>query len=129
MSHRASMGPRRVLTDASLAPTPESREDDPMLRLELVENVEYLRALGGASLLFWLVRGIGTAVLHGATTAIQALMAKGASDRHPERGALGAAPGVAVAVAVHSAFNHALVSPLLAALLLLLALPAVVVVV
>ena len=56
-------------------------------------------------------------------------LAKGASDRHPGRGALAAAPGVAVAVAVHSAFNHALVSPLLAALLLLLALPAVVVVV
>ena len=95
----------------------------------LVENVEYLRALGGASLLLWLVRGIGTAVLHGATTAILAMLAKSFSDRYPERGALAAAPGAAVAVAVHSAFNHALVSPLLAALLLLLALPVVVVLV
>ena len=92
----------------------------------LVENVEYLRALGGARLLLWLVRGIGTAVLHGATTAILAMLAKSVSDRHPERGALAAAPGAAVAVAVHSAFNHALFSPLLAALLLLLALPVVV---
>jgi hypothetical protein len=95
----------------------------------LVENVEYLRALGGASLLLWLVRGIGTAVLHGATTSILAMLAKSISDRYPERGPLAAAPGVAVAIAIHSAFNHALVSPLLAALLLLLALPITVVLV
>ncbi len=95
----------------------------------LVENVEYLRALEGAGLLLWLVRGIGTAVLHGATTSILAMLAKSVSDRYSERGALAAAPGVAVAVAIHSLFNHALVSPLLAALLLLLALPVVVVLV
>jgi protease PrsW len=92
----------------------------------LVENVEYLRALQGAGLLLWLVRGIGTALLHGATTAILAILAKGISERHPERGSLAAAPGLIVAVAIHSAFNHALVSPLLATLLLLLALPLVV---
>jgi RsiW-degrading membrane proteinase PrsW (M82 family) len=95
----------------------------------LVENVEYLRALGGASLLLWLVRGFGTALLHGATTSVLAMLAKSISDRHPERGALAAAPGMALAVVLHSAFNHALVSPLLAALLLLLALPVVVVLV
>jgi protease PrsW len=95
----------------------------------LVENVEYLRALGGASLLLWLVRGLGTAVLHGATTSVLAMLAKSFADRHPERGALAAAPAVALAVVLHSLFNHALVSPLLSALLLLLALPFVVVLV
>jgi RsiW-degrading membrane proteinase PrsW (M82 family) len=95
----------------------------------LVENMEYLRALGGASLILWLVRGMGAAVLHGATTSILAMLGKSVSDRYPERGALAAAPGAAVAVAIHSAFNHALVSPLLAALVLLLVLPIVVVLV
>src|SRR5918992_4858202 len=36
----------------------------------LVENVDYLWHLGGAGLDLWIVRGLGTAVLHGATTAI-----------------------------------------------------------
>src|SRR6188508_2643783 len=33
----------------------------------LVENVTYLNALGGAPLVLWIVRGLGTAMLHGAT--------------------------------------------------------------
>src|ERR1700752_2160728 len=33
----------------------------------LVENVTYLNALGDAPLMLWIVRGLGTAMLHGAT--------------------------------------------------------------
>ena len=51
----------------------------------LVENVEYLRALSERELGLWLVRGLGTAILHGATTAIVAILAKGLGDRHPEQ--------------------------------------------
>jgi protease PrsW len=92
----------------------------------LVENVEYLRALAGASSLLWFVRGLGTALLHGATTAILAMLAKSLGDRYPERRALAFVPGFAAAVGIHSLFNHALVSPLLASLLLLVAIPAAV---
>ena len=42
----------------------------------LVENVHYLRALPDAGLVLWLVRGLGTAVLHGATTAVFAMVSK-----------------------------------------------------
>jgi RsiW-degrading membrane proteinase PrsW (M82 family) len=51
----------------------------------LVENVEYLRELAEPRVLLWLVRGLGTAVLHGATTAIFAILAKALTERHPER--------------------------------------------
>ena len=54
----------------------------------LVENVEYLRALAEASSLLWFVRGMGTALLHGATTSIFAMLAKSLGDRYPERRAL-----------------------------------------
>ena len=40
----------------------------------LVENLEYLRALPERGLLLWLVRGFGTALLHGGTTAIFAIV-------------------------------------------------------
>jgi RsiW-degrading membrane proteinase PrsW (M82 family) len=95
----------------------------------LVENVEYLRALSERRLGLWLVRGLGTAVLHGATTAIFAILAKGLSDRHPDRPLLALAPGWLVVVAVHSVYNHFLLPPLLAALVLLVALPLLVIVV
>ena len=54
----------------------------------LVENVLYLRALPHAPLLLWLVRGLGTAVLHGATMAIFAMVSRTLADKYPDRLAL-----------------------------------------
>jgi protease PrsW len=95
----------------------------------VVENVEYLSAIDEPRVLLWLARGFGTAILHGATTAIFAMLAKALADRHPGRTAVSLAPGLAAAVAVHSLYNHFLVSPLLAASLLLVGLPLLVVLV
>ena len=59
----------------------------------VVENLQYLRVLSGAGVVLWLVRGLGTAMLHGATTAIFAMLSQTAADRHRERGALVFLPG------------------------------------
>ncbi len=93
----------------------------------LVENVDYLRNLGEARFLVWVVRGFGTAVLHATTAAIIAIAAKSLGDRFPERGWLVIVPGWIAAILLHSLFNHALVSPVLAAAMLLLVLPIVVI--
>jgi RsiW-degrading membrane proteinase PrsW (M82 family) len=95
----------------------------------LVENIVYLRALPQASLLLWLVRGLGTALLHGATTAIFAMISRTLADRYPDRLALVFWPGWFAAVLIHSAFNHVPVSPVAMTLALLVALPALVIVV
>jgi hypothetical protein len=71
--------------------------------------------------------GLGTAILHGATTAVFALLAKRLGDRHPERPLAVLVPGLLAATAAHSLYNHFLVSPLLAAALLLVGLPLLVV--
>jgi len=63
----------------------------------LVENVEYLRALAEPRVLLWLARGFGTAILHGATTAVFALLAKMLADRHPGRPVLALVPGLLAA--------------------------------
>lgn len=89
----------------------------------LVENVEYLRALGQGSVFLWIVRGFGTAVLHGGTTAILAVVAKGLEDRHPRAGIAVVLPALAVAVAIHSLYNHFILPPVLATLLLFVTLP------
>jgi RsiW-degrading membrane proteinase PrsW (M82 family) len=95
----------------------------------LVENVEYLRALEGRGLGLWLVRGLGTAILHGATTAIFAILAKGLVDRHPERAPVALLPGFLAAVAIHSAYNHQLLAPAVSTAVLLLGLPLLVILV
>ncbi len=95
----------------------------------LVENVIYLRALPHAPLLLWLVRGLGTAVLHGATMSIFAMISRTLADKYPERLWLVFWPGWIAAVVIHSAFNHVLVSPVAMTLALLVVLPALVLVV
>jgi protease PrsW len=93
----------------------------------LVENLLYLRAMPDAPLILWVVRGCGTAMLQGATTAIFALATKALADALP-RWRLPGTMGSWLAVAViHSAFNHRLLPPVAQALLVLIVLPLVVV--
>ena len=88
----------------------------------LVENIEYLRALPSSSIWLWIARGFGTALMHGTTTTILALAAKSLTDRNRPL-VVALAPGWLAAVALHSTFNHSLVSPILAAAMLVLVLP------
>jgi len=92
----------------------------------LVENADYLRSAGDGRLILWLVRGFGPAILHGAMTALFAMLAKSLSDRHPERGWLMLMPAVGAAILFHSVFNHFPMPPILATCVLLVVLPVVV---
>ena len=69
------------------------------------------------------MRGLGTAIMHGSTTAIVAILAKDLSDRHGSQALHWFLPGLLLAVGVHSFFNHLLLNPLLTTALLLLAMP------
>ena len=89
----------------------------------VVENVVYLRSMADAPLLLWLVRGLGTAVLHGATTTLFALISKTLSDRSPDHLVRPFLPGLLFAVVVHAAFNHLPLSPVAMTGLLLVVMP------
>ena len=89
----------------------------------LVENVYYADALGHLGLPLWLVRGLGTAVMHGSTTAVVAVLSKGLADRHGSKALHLFLPGLALAWIVHAGFNHVLVNPLISTALLLLVAP------
>jgi hypothetical protein len=89
----------------------------------LVENVTYLHAFGTAPLTLWLVRGLGTAMLHGGTTTIFAILARALSDRFRRRPHLAFLPGLAAAIVIHSAFNHLLLPPVVLAAIVMLVLP------
>ena len=95
----------------------------------VAENVQFLRALSTAGPMLWLVRGLGTAVLHGATTAIFAMVAKTGVDRRGVTNVLAYLPGWSIAIGLHSAFNHLLLPALAMTGLLLVVLPLLVLVV
>lgn len=89
----------------------------------LVENLYYLWALPDSPAGLWVVRGFGTAVMHGGTTAILAITSRLFSERR-ESGGLGTMiPGFLLAWGIHSFFNHFLFSPLVSAVLVILVLP------
>jgi len=94
----------------------------------LFENLTYLRDVGEAPLMLWAVRGLGTGILHGATTAMAGILGKAAADRHP-RWWLPILPGVALATLTHSIYNHLLAYPALGAMVVLVVLPVVLVMV
>jgi RsiW-degrading membrane proteinase PrsW (M82 family) len=90
-----------------------------------VENIQYLLALGDLDVVLWLVRGFGTALMHGSVTATMAVLSKVVVDRHGTVRPPVFLPGLAVAIVLHSAFNHFFISPNLTAVLMLTLLPAI----
>ncbi len=88
----------------------------------LVENLYYLAVLD-SGLGLWVVRGLGTAIMHGGTTTIFAVTAKTLADERGQVGPGAFAPGLLLAVLLHSFFNHFFVAPMLQTGLIMLALP------
>jgi protease PrsW len=89
----------------------------------VIENLYYAWALGPSGVTFWLARGLGTAVLHGSTTAIVAIVSRDLSERRPGLGPAAFLPGLGLGIVLHSLYNHLLFNPLLATAALLVTMP------
>jgi RsiW-degrading membrane proteinase PrsW (M82 family) len=94
----------------------------------LVENVYYLFSRPGADLYLWVIRGFGTALMHGATTAIVGIAAKALLDRGKSL-PVALFPGLLASALLHSLFNHFFISPSLTTVAILILVPAVMVLV
>jgi RsiW-degrading membrane proteinase PrsW (M82 family) len=90
----------------------------------VVENIYFLSTLSSSNILLWVIRGFGTAVMHGGTTALTGIIAVRLSDHYRWASFRTLAPGFLIAVGIHSAYNHFLVSPIVAAVAIVVALPA-----
>jgi len=95
----------------------------------IVENPYYIEALRDPRIVIWIVRGFGTAIMHGGATAIFALMSKSLFDRRDVKSATVFLPGLVVAVMLHSFYNHFFLSPILSTVIIHITLPFVILVV
>jgi len=95
----------------------------------LVENIYYLQALESSNLFLWIIRGFGTAIMHGGTTAIFGILAKNLSERQASEKLHLFVPGLGIAILIHSVFNQFILPPLLTTLSLLITLPLLIVMV
>ncbi len=89
----------------------------------MLENLFYLRMLPDAPIGVWIVRGFGTAIMHGGTTAMFGVLGLMLSERAGRPGPAAFLPGLLLAAVIHSAYNHFFFSPVLAAVGILLVLP------
>jgi len=90
-----------------------------------VENLYYLHMAHDAHYGVWVVRGFGTAIMHGGATALFAIIAETMTMRHLRMNPLLYIPGLIVAFLLHAIFNHFPVSPILSTVVTLLILPTI----
>ncbi len=92
----------------------------------LVENIYYLKTFAGESpMLVWIIRGFGTAIMHGGATALFAILTRSVSDqRHPGSAAVWL-PGLALATVFHAAFNRFMMWPVPTTIALLVVMPVI----
>lgn len=89
----------------------------------IIENIYYMNVLSDASLVTWFVRGFGTAIMHGGTTAIAAIISKSLSDRKSWTFVLLILPGFITAAVLHMLYNQFILPPVTITLIILITLP------
>jgi RsiW-degrading membrane proteinase PrsW (M82 family) len=92
----------------------------------LVENLYYLASRPDTALAVQVIRGFGTAIMHGGTATVLAMISVTLYERRPNGGLQLMLPGFLAAVALHAGFNQLLMRPALATLATVLVLPFVI---
>jgi RsiW-degrading membrane proteinase PrsW (M82 family) len=95
----------------------------------VVENFYYLYMASDAHIAVWVVRGFGTAIMHGGVMALFAVMAQTLTERSMKINPLLYVPGFIIAITIHSIFNHFPGTPILTTIGTLLVLPPIMVIV
>ena len=89
----------------------------------IFENLYYLTILPDTRMGTWIVRGFGTAMMHGGATAIFAVITHTMLEQYPTKGRLALLPGLLIAAIIHSVFNHFFLAPIVNTALVLGILP------
>jgi RsiW-degrading membrane proteinase PrsW (M82 family) len=92
----------------------------------MVENLYYIYQRPDADIYLWIIRGFGTAIMHGGATAVVAILAQGISERAGKITVASFLPALAAGAVLHSLYNHFFLDPLASTLMILVLFPAVV---
>ena len=87
----------------------------------LVENFYYLQLLDH-NISLWIVRGFGTAIMHGGTTAIFAISLQALTERTLKVNPIFYLPGLAAAIVLHGVYNQFFLNPIISTALINLSL-------
>ena len=86
------------------------------------ENSFYLVTSPDPNLMVWMLRGLGTAIMHSGSTALIAISTIGVLNLEKKM-YTGFVPGLIMAMLIHSGFNHFYIQPVIQSLLMLVLIP------
>ena len=95
----------------------------------VIENIYMLQILPITDIRVWIIRGFGTAMMHGAATAILAVSYRALIRRKDRSPIVAFLPGLLVASVTHSVYNHFFFPPVLNTIVVLISLPVLMVIV
>ena len=95
----------------------------------VIENVYMLQILPITDIRVWIIRGFGTAMMHGAVTAILAVSYRALIRRKERSPIVAFMPGLLVASITHSIYNHFFFPPIINTIVVLVSLPILMVVI
>ena len=87
-----------------------------------LENIFYINTNEVNNLMVWVVRGFGTAIMHGGATAIVVIFAMSLINQNKYKFYL-FIPGLVFAIILHALFNQFLLTPIISTLIVLIAVP------
>jgi RsiW-degrading membrane proteinase PrsW (M82 family) len=91
----------------------------------IIENLYFLQIAADMPIGLWLIRGFGTAIMHGGVAAIFCVSTHTLSEQKSTADLSDATPGLFLAILCHSLYNHFVVSPWLSTLIVIVLLPVV----
>lgn len=92
----------------------------------VLENLTYIPDLSSSALFASAIRGLGTAMMHGGSTAIFGTISANLSEIRGSRSLWAFMPGLAIAIAIHELYNQPLWRPVTAAVVVLATVPALI---
>jgi protease PrsW len=78
----------------------------------LLENILFMKTMDDPNLLIWIIRGFGTAIMHGGCTSLLAIILISGKNRESSP-VLPIALAFITAYVIHSAFNHFYIDPVI----------------
>ncbi len=89
----------------------------------IIENIFYLNQMGSQSFMLWIIRGFGTAIMHGTSTAIAAVVAQNLISKAEKIKYFYILAGLFSGILIHAVFNSFMFSPLIQTVLQISLLP------
>lgn len=93
----------------------------------IIENIFYLNQLETQNFMLWVIRGFGTAIMHGTATAVAAVVAQNLISRKEKVKIQYIVTGLLSGFFIHAIFNNFFLSPLLQTVLQISLLPLIII--